>query len=90
VTGLGRARFATAPLILRGLLSGQVLVAFVREPSAPEAAPALLRALIALTMLLVGVAAGVAYAVGRDANRDVEFVGERIRGMLHVRSEPAG
>jgi signal transduction histidine kinase len=90
LTGLGRARFATAPLFVRGLLSGQVLVAFVREPSAPEAAPALLRALIALTTLLVGVAAAVAYAVGRDANKDVEFVAERVRGMLHVRSEPAG
>ena len=90
LTGLGRARFARAPLFVRGLMSGQVLVAFVREPSAPEAAPALLRALIALTTLLVGVAAGVAYAVGRDANRDVEFVGERVRGMVHVRSEPTG
>jgi signal transduction histidine kinase len=90
VTGLGRARFATAPLWARGMLSGQVLVAFVREPSAPESAPALLRALIALTTLLVGVAAAVAYAVGRDANKDVDFVGERIRGMVHVRSEPGG
>jgi signal transduction histidine kinase len=86
ITGLGRTRFAT------DAISGsrETLVAFVREPSAPEGAPALLRALIALTTLLVGVAAAVAYAVARDANKDVEFVGERVRGMLHVRSEPAG
>ena len=43
-----------------------------------------------MTTLLVGVAAAVAYAVARDANRDVEFVGERVRGMVHVRSEPTG
>ena len=67
-----------------------MLVAFVREPSAPEGGPALLRALVALTTLLVGVAAAVAYAVARDANRDVEFVAERVRGMVHVRSEPTG
>jgi signal transduction histidine kinase len=90
VTGLGRARFGTEPLVARGLPSAQVLVAFVREPSAPEAAPALVRALVALTTLLVVVAAAVAYAVARDANRDVEFVGERVRGMVHVRSEPTG
>jgi signal transduction histidine kinase len=46
--------------------------------------------LAAAQTLLVGVAAAVAYAVARDANRDVEFVGERVRGMVHVRSEPAG
>jgi signal transduction histidine kinase len=90
VTGLGRARFGTEPLVARGLSSAQVLVAFVREPSAPEAAPALVRALVALTTLLVAVAAAVAYAVARDANRDVEFVGERVRGMVQVRSEPTG
>ncbi len=90
ITGLGRARFGTEPLFLRGSSSQQVLVAFVREPSAPEGAPALLRALVALTTLLVGVAAAVAYAVARDANKDVEFVGERVRGMVHVRSEPTG
>jgi signal transduction histidine kinase len=86
ITGLGRVRFASQALDP----PSQVLVAFVREPSAPEGAPALLRALVALTTLLVGVAAGVAYAVARDANRDVEFVGGRVRGMIHVRSEPTG
>lgn len=90
ITGLGRARFGTEPLFVRGVSPAQIVVAFVREPSAPEAAPALLRALVALTTLLVGVAAAVAYAVARDANRDVEFVGERVRGMVHVRSEPTG
>jgi signal transduction histidine kinase len=88
VTGLGRARFATRPLPLPA--SNEHLVAFVRAPSAPEGGPALLRALIALTTLLVGVAAAVAYAVARDANKDVEFVAEHVRGMLHVRSEPTG
>ena len=39
VTGLGRARFGTEPLKAPGLAAAQVLVAFVREPSAPEAAP---------------------------------------------------
>jgi len=86
ITGLGRTRFATESIVG----TRDTLVAFVREPSAPEGGPALLRALVALTTLLVGVAAAVAYAVARDANKDVEFVGERVRGMLHVRSEPAG
>jgi signal transduction histidine kinase len=86
ITGLGRTRFATETIVG----TRDTLVAFVREPSAPEGGPALLRALVALTTLLVGVAAAVAYAVARDANKDVEFVGERVRGMLHVRSEPAG
>ncbi len=84
ITGLGRTRFAVRPLL------GAFLVAFVREPSAPEAGPALLRALVALTTLLIGVAAAVAYAVARDANRDVDFVARRVAGMVHVRSEPAG
>jgi signal transduction histidine kinase len=88
ITGLGRVRFASQPL--DAAPSTLFLVAFVREPGAPEGAPALLRALIALTTLLVGVAAAVAYAVSRDANRDVDFVGERVRGMVHVRSEPTG
>src|SRR5258708_10463540 len=86
VTGLGRARFATERLT--GSLD--TLIAFVREPSAPEGASDLVQALVALTMLFVGVAGAVAYAVARDANRDVEFLGERVRGMVHVRSEPAG
>ena len=88
ITGLGRVRFASQPLDQSP--SSPFLVAFVREPAAPEGAPALLRALIALTTLLVGVAAGVAYAVSRDANKDVDFVAERVRGMVHVRSEPTG
>ncbi len=90
ITGLGRVRFATHSLDPPFAPQGQVLVAFVREPSAPEGAPALLRALVALTTLLIGVAAAVAYAVARDANRDVEFVEGRVRGMTHVRSEPTG
>jgi signal transduction histidine kinase len=32
----------------------------------------------------------VAYAVSRDAVRDVDYVAERVRGMVHVRSEPTG
>ncbi|HEV3191831.1 MAG TPA: HAMP domain-containing sensor histidine kinase [Polyangiaceae bacterium] len=84
-TGLGRVRFATAPLD-----ASHSLVAFVREPSVPEGWAALLRTLVALTTLLVVVAAAVAYAVARDANKDVEFVGQRVRGMIHVRSEPSG
>ncbi len=90
LTGLGRVRFWTEPLGVPGTASTQWVVAFVREPSAPETAPALLRALVALTTLLVGVAAAVAYAVTRDANKDVDFVGQRVRGMVHVRSEPTG
>jgi signal transduction histidine kinase len=84
-TGLGRARFAT---MLLG--SSGTLVAFVREPTAPEGAAALLRALIALTTLLAVVAASVAYSVARDASRDVEFVGGRVRDMVRVQSEPTG
>jgi signal transduction histidine kinase len=65
-------------------------VAFVREPVAPEGTAALLRALFALTTLLIVVAVGVAYAVGRDASQDVEFVGERVRGMVRIHVQPAG
>jgi signal transduction histidine kinase len=86
VTGLGRARFATRPLEQPPTF----LVAFVREPSAPDGAPGMWRVLLALTTLLVGVAAAVAYAVVRDANKDVEFAAARVSGMVHVRSEPAG
>jgi len=57
---------------------------------APDGEAALLRALVALTTLLVGVAAAMAFAVARDANSDVEFVGKRVRAMTHVLSEPAG
>jgi signal transduction histidine kinase len=89
MTGLGRTRFAAKALPLPASQTGY-LVAFVREPSTPEAGPALLRALVALTTLLVGVAAAVAYAVARDANKDVDFVAARVSGMIHVRSEPAG
>jgi signal transduction histidine kinase len=85
ITGLGRARFAVEPLTTNAFL-----VVFVREPSAPEGGQALLRALVALTTMLVGIAAAVAYAVARDANRDVDFVAQRVRGMVHVRTEPAG
>ena len=85
ITGLGRVRYAAVPLD-----AAQWFVAFVREPSAPEGEAALLRALVALTTLLVGVAAAVAYAVAHDANSDVLFVGQRVREMTHVRSEPAG
>jgi signal transduction histidine kinase len=88
VTGQGRTRYATHPLDASP--SGPVLVAFVREPRAPEGGPSLLQALVALTTLLVGVAAVVAYAVSRDANKDVDFVAQRVRGMVRVRFEPAG
>ncbi|MGH7270610.1 MAG: sensor histidine kinase, partial [Polyangiaceae bacterium] len=103
VSGLGRVRFATQALedpwvpasrsrskTTAAPTAARVLAVFVREPSAPEVAPALVRSLLALTTLLVGVAASVAYAVARDANRDVEFVTRRIHGMRHVRSEPSG
>jgi signal transduction histidine kinase len=88
VTGQGRTRYATRPLDASP--SGPVLVAFVREPRLPEGEPSLLQALFALTTLLVGVAAVVAYAVSRDANKDVDFVAQRVRGMLRVHFEPAG
>ena len=66
------------------------LAVFTREPETPEVGPALARALFALTTLLVGVAAIVAYAVGRDAQRDVDLLARRVRDMFLVRSEPAG
>ena len=68
----------------------EYLVAFVHAPDSPDGGPALVRALVALTTLLVGVAAAVAFAVSRDANRDVEFVAFRVRGMADVSNEPAG
>ncbi len=84
-TRVGRAMFATR--LLEG--TGQYLIAFVQAP-APEGTPALVQALVALTTLLVGVAASVAFAVSRDAEKDVEFVASRVRGMADVRTEPAG
>lgn len=88
VSGLGRARFASAPL--DATPGSPLLVAFVREPNAAAGGPAMFRALLALTTLLVGVAAGVAYAVSRDASRDVGFLAHRVRGMVSVRTEPTG
>ena len=88
IRGLGRARFASQPLGPEP--GGPLLVAFVREPNAAAGGPGMLRALVALTTLLVGVAGGVAYAVSRDASKDVDFVARRVRGMLHVRTEPTG
>ncbi len=88
ISGLGRARFASQPL--DDSPGGPVLVAFVREPNSVEGGPTMLRALVALTTLLVGVAGGVAYAVSRDASKDVDFVAQRVRGMVHVRTEPTG
>jgi signal transduction histidine kinase len=87
-TGLGRTRFAVRPL--PGPPANRYIAAFVRAPARPEGGGPLLRALVALTTLLAGVAAAVAYAVARDADRDVDFVARRVRGMVHVRSEPAG
>ena len=87
-TGLGRTRFAVHAL--EGGPSPRYLVAFVREPVAPESGPALVTALLALTTLLAGVAATVAYLVASDANLDVGFVTQRVRGMARVRTEPTG
>jgi signal transduction histidine kinase len=88
MSGIGRARFASEPI--DATASSPYLVAFVREPNAPEGGPELMRTLFALTTLLVVVAAAVAYAVSRDSTKDVDFVAERVRGMVHVRSEPSG
>jgi signal transduction histidine kinase len=88
ITGVGRTRYAIKPL--EAPPATDFLVVFVKEPPSPEGTSALLRALLALTTLLVGVAVIVAYAVARDANRDVEFVAQRVRGMVHVRTEPTG
>src|SRR5262249_17420728 len=85
--GERRTRFAVRPL--EPPPAAHFLVAFTREVDPPEA-PALARALFALTTLLIGVAAIVAYAVGRDAQRDVDFVAQRVKNMFLVRSEPAG
>jgi len=66
------------------------LVAFVPKPASTGGTRALLSALLALTALLVGVATAVAYAVARDANADIGFVTNRVRGMARVRTEPTG
>jgi signal transduction histidine kinase len=68
----------------------QRLVVFVRAPAAPEGGPAFVTALVALTTLLVGVAATVAYAVARDANEEVVYLTERVKGMVRARTEPTG
>ena len=88
ITGLGRTRFVVQPLEVAP--ATYFLVAFVREPGAPENAPEMVRALLALTTLLIAIAAIVAYAVVRDATIDVDFVAQRVRGMVQVRSEPTG
>ncbi len=88
VTGLGRVRFSARELSRDP--ASDVLVAFVRAPGAPDGAYGLVTALVALTTILVAVVAAVAYALARDANKDVDFAASRIRGMLHVRSEPTG
>ncbi len=88
VTALGRTRFAVHALAPPYQL--QKLVVFVREPAAPEGGPAFVTALVALTTLLVGVAATVAYAVARDANEEVVYLTQRVRGMVRVRTEPTG
>ena len=80
---MGAVRFATRSV------DGDVLFVFVRVPPA-EGAPALLSALLALTTLLVAVAAIVAFAVARDAEKDIVYVGERVLAMAKVRTEPAG
>jgi signal transduction histidine kinase len=88
ITALGRTRFAVHPLLPPNQL--QRLVVFVREPPSPEGGPAFVTALVALTTLLVGVAATVAYALARDANEEVVFLTQRVRGMARVRTEPTG
>jgi signal transduction histidine kinase len=88
VTALGRTRFAVHALLPPYQL--QRVIAFVREPPAPEGGPAFVTALVALTTLLVGVAATVAYAVARDANEEVVFLTQRVRGMVRARTEPTG
>ena len=82
-TRVGAVRFATRAL------GGDMLYVFVRVPAA-EGAPALLSALLALTTLLVAVAAIVAFAVARDAEKDIVYVGERVLAMAKVRTEPTG
>lgn len=86
-TRLGRTRFHVHRV--KGT-DPAVLVAFVPVPSSPESAPALVAAMLALTILLIGTAAAVAYVVARDAEQDIAYVTQRVRGMAHVRSEPAG
>ena len=82
---MGEARFAGA----RDRRAGDVLYIFVRVPPA-EGVPAVLSALVALTTLLISVAAIVAFAVARDAEKDIVYVGQRVLAMAKVRTEPAG
>ena len=83
-TQVGEVRYAT-----RSVGGGDTLFVFVRVPPA-EGTPALLSALLALTTLLTAVAAIVAFAVARDAEKDVVYVGQRVLAMAKVRTEPAG
>jgi len=83
-THVGEVRYAT-----HSVGGGDVLYVFVRVPPA-EGTPALLSALLALTTLLTAVAAIVAFAVARDAEKDVVYVGQRVLAMTKVRTEPAG
>ena len=83
-TQVGEVRFAT-----HSVGGGDILYVFVRVPPA-EGTPALLSALLALTTLLTAIAAIVAFAVARDAEKDVVYVGQRVLEMAKVRTEPAG
>jgi len=87
-TGLGRVRYSARPLSADP--RSDVLLAFVRMPGTHDGGYALVRALVALTTILTALACMVAYALARDTNKDVDFVASRIRGMLHVRTEPTG
>ena len=89
-TGLGRTRFAVVPMAEDAAGAGLSVVAFVRAPLHSEAAPAFVTALVALMTLLIGLATTFAYAVARDANVDVGFLGKRVRTMIQVRTEPTG
>ena len=87
-SGLGRTRYFVAPL--GEPLNYLSVVAFVRAPESPLGTASLFTSVAALAAILVGIAALVAFAVTRDVNNDVNYLGERIGVMAREEGESVG
>jgi signal transduction histidine kinase len=94
-TSVGRAMFAVARISEAAQSDAEseaplLLLVFVRAPSPPQDAPALVASLLALTFLLILVAGSATYSVAFDALGDVGYVTRRIQDMTRVTNQPAG
>lgn len=87
-SGLGRVRYSATSL--GAPLQHLSLLCFVRAPEAPFASGSLLGSVAALAALLVGAAGLVAFALARDVDEDLVYVGTRITAMAREGPDPAG